>query len=221
MNTGKRVWEFPWFSDPVVESNNGSLGNTAARRIDNLRTRLIENAISGHLASDGETLYLIDDSESQPGIEDIDPFMLRGIGRTRFAARSHNVLVALDLSKEGKYRWRIGGSTGEQEPELADAFFLGPPLVVGEDLFVIAERNSDISVYSLDQSTGKVLWSQQLGQIDQMGQFFPNNDDSSVPYRRIRMEFSFVRRQREPWSPWMLKSDRSCGDTNIETTCRS
>ncbi|MEZ6118641.1 MAG: PQQ-binding-like beta-propeller repeat protein [Pirellulaceae bacterium] len=65
-----------------------------------------------------------------------------------------NSLVALNVPSEGKIRWKVGGETGDLEPQLARVFFLGPPLALGNELYVLGERNSDISLFALDQETG-------------------------------------------------------------------
>ncbi len=71
------------------------------------------------------------------------------------------------MATQGKYRWRVGGVTGEDEPALAGAFFLGPPLVLADDLYVLAEIRGDISLFVLDSQTGQLRWSQQLAHVGQ------------------------------------------------------
>ncbi len=61
----------------------------------------------------------------------------------------------------------MGGASGEDEPALAGAFFLGPPLVLAEELYVLAEIRGDISLYVLDAPTGRLQWSQQLAHVGQ------------------------------------------------------
>ena len=43
-------------------------------------------------------------------------------------SRGTNRLAARELRTQGKLKWEVGGLTGEDEPKLAGAFFLGPPL---------------------------------------------------------------------------------------------
>ena len=81
--------------------------------------------------------------------------------------RDYNSLVALDVTTQGKYRWRVGGANGEDEPALAGAFFLGPPLVLGDELYVLAEIRSDLSLFVLHAQTGRLQWSQQLAHVGQ------------------------------------------------------
>ena len=55
---------------------------------------------------------------------------------------SHNQLVALDLKREGDYRWMVGGETGLDEPQLAGAFFLGVPLPLFGQLYALAKSTA-------------------------------------------------------------------------------
>ncbi|MFC1759031.1 PQQ-binding-like beta-propeller repeat protein, partial [Planctomycetota bacterium] len=59
----------------------------------------------------------------------------------------------------------------EQEPALAGVFFLGPPIVVDHELYVIGERNNEITLYALDQATGRLRWTQQLAHSDPRARF--------------------------------------------------
>jgi outer membrane protein assembly factor BamB/predicted Zn-dependent protease len=64
-------------------------------------------------------------------------------------------------------KWTIGGQTGEDEPELAGAFFLGPPLPLMGQLFVMAEIKGEIRLVVVDAETGRYQWSQQLAVVGQ------------------------------------------------------
>jgi len=66
---------------------------------------------------------------------------IRVIGDTMLL-RKYNKLMAFELSS-GKLKWEIGGSVEEGLP-LAGYFFLGPPLVLGKQLFVLAELNGEV-----------------------------------------------------------------------------
>ena len=60
----------------------------------------------------------------------------------------------------------MGDESGEEEPRLAGAFFLGAPLVMLRQLYVMAERNGEIQLVVLDADTGRLQWSQQLAHVD-------------------------------------------------------
>ena len=44
--------------------------------------------------------------------------------------------------------------------------FLGPPLPIRDQLFVLVEMNSAIRLLALDAETGSLLWSQALAAAD-------------------------------------------------------
>ncbi|MEO8496262.1 MAG: PQQ-binding-like beta-propeller repeat protein, partial [Planctomycetota bacterium] len=168
--TGKRVWEYPWWSasyDDVSLTNRSTTGGDelTARR-EKLFQRLWQDAPYGQLSSDGESVYMLDELHyaAQAGA------FRQQLGGMRFrpqdSAESHNQLVALDLGRQGSLRWMIGGETGLDEPKLAGAFFLGPPLPLAGHLYVMAEQNSQIRLVVLDSATGKQAWSQQLSQVE-------------------------------------------------------
>jgi outer membrane protein assembly factor BamB len=172
LETGKRIYEFPW-ADPItldiVESNGANNG----RRINELTERVWRNAIHGQLSSNGTSLFLIDelntDRWAPEALGNVFPQMMGP--RFNDPTDDHNVLVALEIATEGKYLWRVGGANGEEEPALAGVFFLGPPIEVEGELFVLGEKNGDTSLYSLDPANGRVRWSQQLAHVDPLNGF--------------------------------------------------
>ncbi|MCP4192098.1 MAG: PQQ-binding-like beta-propeller repeat protein [Planctomycetaceae bacterium] len=179
--TGKRIWEYPW-SEPIetLVDDDSPVPPTKDARLKRLEERLWLDSIYGQMASDGKTLFLIDDlGYAQSSAAGMRIQMMRGM---RIAnpnqPQDYNALVALDVRTQGKYRWRVGGINGEDEPKLAKAFFLGAPLVLAQDLYILAEVRGDVSLFVLDSQTGKIRWSQQLAHV---GQFSILND----PVRRL------------------------------------
>jgi len=88
----------------------------------------------------------------------------------------YNTLVALDLKREGYRLWEVGGPDSEV-PELAEAFFLGSPLVLSGHLYILAEIKNGVRLVALDPKTGKLLWSQHLVDLER-------NIDND-PFRRL------------------------------------
>ena len=131
IETGKRIWNFPWFDDPDGES----LENDRIRpdqRVPNPQTmelnrRVWDDAPYGQMSSDGNQVFLIwglSSDTQQPLVQIFG-------GRPRpnaQGASEYNKLVALDLKAQGKLRWIVGDEDGTDEPKLAGAFFLGAPL---------------------------------------------------------------------------------------------
>jgi outer membrane protein assembly factor BamB len=171
---GKREWVYPPFEEnttsqaarQATQANRGPLANA---RTDELKQRIWEDHAFGQVSSDGRQVYLIDDLSLAPlpGVN-IAPV---GIGPRgmRFqnpaATKSHNLLVALDLAKQGYQVWHIGGTTGDN-PALAGAFFLGPPLPVGDQLYALAEFSGEIRLLCIDSRTGALDWKQQLAVLE-------------------------------------------------------
>jgi outer membrane protein assembly factor BamB len=166
--TGKRIWEYPW-AEPaasMLDESSQPARNRQQRR-NQLEERLWLDAAFGQLASDGECVFLIDELEyvGAGTLPAAAQLVRRMAINDPTQPKDFNYLLALEIETQGKYRWRVGGSQGEDEPALAGAFFLGAPLVMEGELFVLAERRGDISLHVLDARTGKLRWSQQLAHV--------------------------------------------------------
>ncbi len=166
--TGKRIWEFPWADDvAAVGSSNSRIPARREVHRAQLEERLCFDSVYGQLTSDGQSVFLLDELPyvtADMGQMINNGFRNLGVDLAE-RLRSFNYLVALELRSQGKYRWRVGGPSGEDEPRLANAFFLGAPLVIGEELYVMAEIRGDISLFVLSAETGKYRWSQQLAHV--------------------------------------------------------
>ncbi len=178
---GKRVWLFP----PRPEENlKSQLTTTMHEHRETLTAsgeavfrRTWTDAIYAALATDGETLLLIDRLNPPipkskygrrpvmqlPGVPVRDPDM--------------NRLVALDLGREGALSWTVGGTDGVSD-ELKKAFFLSPPLIHGEQIYVLAEVDDLIKLVVLAKGSGAVEWTQSLLTM--------NDKVSNNPERRLR-----------------------------------
>lgn len=166
--TGKRVWEYPWFSsadsvEPDEEDDPNNLrDNEDPRAI--LGQRVWNDVPYGQLSSDGSRVFMIDDLELVES-ERPNPFGMRGV---RSLKASKNTLVALDLATEGKLLWRLGAD--ENTPSsLADAFFLGPPLPVRGRLYAMVELAGEVLLVCLDPKDGTELWRQVLVSVESSG----------------------------------------------------
>jgi outer membrane protein assembly factor BamB/tetratricopeptide (TPR) repeat protein len=169
--TGKRVWEYPWWDasyDDVPLSNRPSSGtDELSIRREKLFQRLWQDTPYGQVSSDGKSVFMLD--KLRYATQLAGNFLPRRGGlrlRNPDWPERHNELVALDLKREGSLRWMIGGESGRDEPKLAGAFFLGAPLALAGELYVIAELNAEIRLIALNADTGKQEWSQQLAHVD-------------------------------------------------------
>ena len=158
--TGCRVWTWPW-SEP-----DRSLSMASAQVEEDpeelLSQRVWNDLPYGQVTSDGERVYLLDDLGA---VESASYGPFRG---TRPADKQTNTLVALDLATEGKILWRCGAGANDGS-DLAEAFFLGPPLPLDGKLYVMHELAGDINLSCLDPLTGVEQWRQQLVAVETGG----------------------------------------------------
>jgi outer membrane protein assembly factor BamB len=171
---GRRVWVYPPFDENpntqaaqhAMQTGRGPLANA---REGELRQRIWEDHAFGQVSSDGQHVYLLDELSIAP-LDGVNiPQVGIGRGGMRFqnptATKNHNMLMALDLARQGAQVWAVGGTTGDN-PALAGAFFLGPPLPVGDQLYVLAELSGEIRLVCLDSRSGGLEWKQQLAVLE-------------------------------------------------------
>jgi outer membrane protein assembly factor BamB len=172
---GRRKWVYPPFNESPTEqaarqaqqSNRNPAMNV---RENELKQRIWQDHAFGQVSSDGRQVYVIDDLSFAPMPNVNQPQVWVGRGGRQFqntsSTKSHNLLVALDLAKQGYNVWAVGGTTGEN-PALAGAFFLGAPLPVGDQLYALAEFNAEIRLVCLDSRTGSLEWKQPLANLEE------------------------------------------------------
>jgi outer membrane protein assembly factor BamB len=178
--TGKLLW--PWPPQQVSEEQVNAGRDPSYMQLISERTW--ENNTYGTMTSDGELMFMVHEGDIQDA--------LRGGARTRSpravfmangrmvqspGAAPQNVLSAHSLRREGALEWYLGGLESEMEPQLAGAFFMGPPLPLLGRLYVLAEMKGGINLVVLDAKTGKLEWMQQLAMVELNVQ--------QDPYRRM------------------------------------
>jgi len=117
----------------------------------------------GSLSSDGLRLFSVELSgeallaEERPSWNQVDD------EQNARRPASSNELVAYDLD-DGHQLWRIGGVQIEEQfsRALAGTFFLGPPLPDVDGLYILGERQGEITLFCLAPASGEVLWEQPL-----------------------------------------------------------
>jgi outer membrane protein assembly factor BamB len=184
--TGKRIWIFPWddSSYEKVARASGTAGRSPAvsTREQELHQRLFDDHAFGQLSSDGEQVFVIDEIGLAPmNGQSINPnnFIGRRAVPNQLWSRPFNKLVALDIKRQGALTWIVGGESGMDEPALAGAFFLGPPLALEGRLYLLAEFNGEIRLLCLASKTGSLEWTQTLAAMTEQQ---PVNGD---PLRRL------------------------------------
>jgi outer membrane protein assembly factor BamB len=169
LETGKRVWEFPWFEPPEEELGTGEVIRLDLRMPDpytlELQQRVWDDAPFGQMSSDGDRVFLL--WRLAPTWQSAATRVLALGRQVPGGAGTTNRLVALDLRAQGKLQWIVGDEDGTDEPRLAGAFFLGPPLPLMGQLYVLAEVQGEIRLVVLDAVTGQLQWTQQLAHVDQ------------------------------------------------------
>ena len=163
--TGELVWEAvtPDRSlDKLLEEPGPNGTSSATRNPQHLDMFLAQRAwrdlTAGTLSSDGRHVFMVDDLGFQGAYT-----TSRG-QRLPTAPKAYNTLKAFDLAS-GKFVWQIGGPREEPPSTFGGYFFLGPPLVLGNRLYCLAELNGEIRLLVLLQrqtSTAPVRWTVAL-----------------------------------------------------------
>ena len=167
--SGKRLWEFPWFDsedeESLLETSTQNVGTADVSRKTELQQRLMQDHAFGQVCSDGKQVFALWDLEIVKQTNSRS-FVFNPRTSNAGGPSSSNKLVALDLETEGSLNWIVGGESGEDDPDLAGVFFLGPPLPLYDDLYAIGEKNGEIRLLVLEAKTGKLKWQQQLAHVD-------------------------------------------------------
>lgn len=158
MKTGRRQWPVFRFGAPFdFASRTTSIAPELQEMQANadLRNRIWGSSAFGQFSCDANQLYFINANDEPATLGPFSP-----VSRVP----SHNMLTAASIQGEGKFIWQIGGANGVDEPALAGAYFLGPPLSFEGELYSLVEINGESRLVVLDARTGKLLWRQQLSQ---------------------------------------------------------
>jgi len=166
---GRRIWEPASSNDPPPTQPQHPhfrhvLGSNREARV---WQRVFLDAPYGQLASDGRRVFFIDGLDSAWPSRVPMLVVAGGRGGARELPTPHNRLVAVFVEHQGKMAWSVGGLTGEDEPKLAGAFFLGPPLPHDGTLYVLAEIDGEITLCALEADTGRWLWSRVVAVPEQ------------------------------------------------------
>ncbi len=167
--TGKRLWEVP--VDDTLENlisggdNDSNLQSSVMTAL--LSQRASSDATFGTLSSDGRLVFAVEDQGPVLGVKSVIVGNRRIVNfNNPVGVKDNNRLAAYDI-RSGKLKWQAGGDAEEYGVRLPEAFFLGPPLPLMGQLYVLAEMKGEIRLLALDAANGNLLWSQQLAIVEQ------------------------------------------------------
>ena len=167
--TGKRLWEVP-ADDPFEAALNLAPDDHVHQQPNleaGLQSRLWGDGVFGNLASNGQFVFAVEDLQLPLPAAYARGLLVPGNVRSSSTALlTSNRLAAFDIRSQGKLRWEVGGSYADELP-LAGAYFLGPPLPLLGDLYVLAEIDGELRLLALNADNGELLWQQQLAVVDQ------------------------------------------------------
>jgi len=168
--TGKRLWEVPMDEGPedgFSSAAGESLLRHSSQRAAALGQRIWEDATYGTLSSDGRYVFSIEDLEVVTDATVARQIIIGGRPQMYPGARAtFNRLVAHDI-RSGKRKWEVGGAATDRFTlPMAGTFFLGPPLPLMGQLYVLGEVKGEIRLMALDADKGTPQWSQQLAVVE-------------------------------------------------------
>ncbi len=190
--TGKRLWnglqdkkmfdllnalDGSSSSSPLVNNNSNNPNEPGRVLRETLIQRTWGDLTHGTLSSDGRNVYCVE--QLPVGGQDIEQLARAGVWINNpfevpgTLPAANNRLRAYGLSNQGKLmrEW----PSGIEDDPLEGAFFLGPPLPLGDTLYVLAElggkqNNGSLVLVALDphaEQEQSVLWVQTLGVAEQ------------------------------------------------------
>jgi outer membrane protein assembly factor BamB len=169
LTTGKRIWPTASEHEPGVQQSNRQRGfpfNQASVMSEQAQyaQRIWDDAAYGTLSSDGSLVYLIE--ELPLGVTPNNGQVMM-FGGNRTDPSNHgatNKLAAYDINT-AKLMWSVGG---QEDPMgmMPDTFFLGPPLPLRGQLYVMAEVKEEMRLLAFNATSGSFLWSQPLANVE-------------------------------------------------------
>lgn len=98
---------------------------------------------------------------------DDDRFYFVERAATRADGRPPHRLLCAAGTETGQILWRLGGKALGPTYPLSDSLFLGPPLVIDEQLVFLAEKDQTLWLHVAGREHGALEWSLPLGQLGQ------------------------------------------------------
>ncbi|MCA9134203.1 MAG: PQQ-binding-like beta-propeller repeat protein, partial [Planctomycetales bacterium] len=153
--TGVIQWPFYFHDAPVPLTSVPFAPNGASNSLVSyeLMNRLWGSSAFGRFSCDEQRFYFVSNEQ---------PLSSERVFRAQADAEDTNYLEGASLSAQGAILWRVGGGSGGDEPRLAGAYFLGPPLPYEGELYALVEIKGETTLAVLDAATGHLRWKQQL-----------------------------------------------------------
>jgi outer membrane protein assembly factor BamB len=148
-------------------SNNPMLRQLQPMYRFSLHTISFANSAVGTLATDQSRIYLVDDLAIPPHPQWLQQWIWNGRAEPAYGGNyktlvNQNVLRAYDL-ESGKSVWELPGRI--KPGDLADTHFLGAPLPLDNQLYVLNEKKKKLRLLCLEPKQGKVLWTLNLARV--------------------------------------------------------
>lgn len=116
------------------------------------------DSIFARMSTDGRRLFVIQEVDRASELR-VDREPLSGILR---AGPRFNKLCCYTL-ETGELAWELGEAPGNGDGPFTGKVFLGPPCIVDDLLFVVAQRESDLFLLTLSAATGQLRLQLPLG----------------------------------------------------------
>ena len=156
LSTGKPLWSVPnvEFEQIGKRSLENSSFQMAATELAQRRTHA--DSIFGRMSSDGRQVFAIQEPDRSRELQ-----IERGpVRQARRAGPRYNQLCSYSIDT-GARLWEASAADGNGP--LKDFVFLGCPLLLDDLLYVVAQRETELSLLSLDPETGVLHSSLALG----------------------------------------------------------
>ncbi|ODA27870.1 hypothetical protein A6X21_15070 [Planctopirus hydrillae] len=157
--TEKIVWTVP---APLIRNETWERGALSLQDWQAIVGLENSQTIYAQMTPDDDRLYLIDRIPS------------RTDGRP-----AHRLLNAVE-SATGKVLWRLGSQSSGSTYPFSETMFLGPPLLIDDQLLFLTEKDQNLGLYVVDREHGRFEWSLGLGQLSQPPAVHPVLQRSAV-----------------------------------------
>jgi outer membrane protein assembly factor BamB len=166
--SGKRIWlktagaASGWGEGPRADVGGDATEDGPSEASGSAQS-VFGDATSGTLSSNGKLVFAV---ESEPAAT-MPPNGENALRRMAAGLqKSGNALSAYDVSAKGALRWRLSGA-GTAEAGPSQPWYMGAPLTIGDQLFVLVEEKGEVRLDVLDAASGNTIWSQPLASLDE------------------------------------------------------